>query len=324
MPCLRPLCPGLALLGLPGAIDDIFMAFLKWNPFSWVPHSPLHLFGRPLISVEPFQRDLPTKFRAEARPSERKLIVLWSIDTWRLTIELPDHKSTAWNTSILLLLRQKLVGQLNHVGLIIPKACPFLSRLYLAQELAGRKGAGACLECGYRPTPLAPFSPASIWSHSVSPPSSSDQPASGIGDFNLNTGRAWRWKIPADLRIRASLSSLSSLPFIRPKPAYRRSSESSARRTARPLQAGFTNPDFMMLSHFSSISPGPPPSSSCGSSVCSVQPVDPRRRELRGGLSLVRPPVSPFNRRIQLLSRRDCFSSKTNFNTIFTVNLTRG
>ena len=136
------------------------MAFLKWNPFSWVPHSPLHLFGRPLISVEPFQRDLPTKFRAEARPSERKLIVLWSIDTWRLTIELPDHKSTAWNTSILLLLRQKLVGQLNHVGLIIPKACPFLSRLYLAQELAGRKGAGACLECGYRPTPLAPISPA--------------------------------------------------------------------------------------------------------------------------------------------------------------------
>ena len=111
------------------------------------------------------------------------------------------------------------MGRLNHVGFIIPQARHFLGRLYLAQTLAARKGGrGLALN-------EASKSDLRLWLQLLQQAQQgislnlvtfrvptlllrSEACEHGIGGYNLRTGRAWRWQIPAHLRLRASLNSL--------------------------------------------------------------------------------------------------------------------
>jgi hypothetical protein len=217
-------------------IDDIFLAFLLRHLERGRKILPLvlHLFGRPLDTHEPLLREdilSLSKFKAEATPSERKIILGWLIDTRRLEIALPENKAAAWAQDILRLAAsqtasskalEQLVGRLNHVGYIIPSARHFLGRLRQAQRAATRrrgrivkltseqlsdldlwlryleqatKGINLNLITLRRPT------------HSLR----SDACEHGIGGYNLESGKAWRWEIPVELRGRATLNALEFL-----------------------------------------------------------------------------------------------------------------
>jgi hypothetical protein len=78
------------------------------------------------------------KLSAEARLVEENIILGWCINFCRLIISLPDNKFTAWTESIKEILSrgtptakelETMIGQLGHLGTIIPFVYHFLSRL---------------------------------------------------------------------------------------------------------------------------------------------------------------------------------------------------
>jgi hypothetical protein len=71
----------------------------------------LHIVGRPHdpSRQESFPRDhiLPIpKFLAEAKPSERKVILGWIVDTRKLSVALPQDKFKLWTKSVEDILRR--------------------------------------------------------------------------------------------------------------------------------------------------------------------------------------------------------------------------
>jgi hypothetical protein len=217
-------------------IDDLFLAFLLRHLERGRAILPfvIHLLGRPLSPQEPLERDdvlSLSKFRAEATPSERKIILGWWIDTRRLFISLPANKAAAWLRDIHQLLSypkasfkalEQLIGRLNHVGYIIPQARHFLGRLRRAQQVAARqRGRSVRLNEATRED-------LTLWTRFLHQSSTgislnlitlrrpthqlrSDACEHGIGGYNLESGAAWRWEIPLELRGRATLNSLEFL-----------------------------------------------------------------------------------------------------------------
>jgi hypothetical protein len=217
-------------------IDDGFAAFLERDVDAGRAILPfvLHLLGRPVADDEPLPRDdvlSVKKFLAEATPAERKIILGWVIDSRRLTISLPEHKVIAWSESIRRMLAndkvtqkelEVLLGRLNHVGQILPMSRHFLSRLRQALAVASKRrgfvvvltqaqredldlwlfllrkaGAGVSLNLMTYRQPSVIFRV--------------DACEHGVGGYDLATGTAWRFEIPEELRLRASLNSLEFL-----------------------------------------------------------------------------------------------------------------
>ena len=106
----------------------------------------IHTLCRPLDPDEPVPRENPlalNKLLAEGGLSEVKIILGWEINTRTLTIALPLHKHTTWDSEIKNILTfqrcktkalECLIGRLNHAGFIIPSARHFLSRIRLLHQ----------------------------------------------------------------------------------------------------------------------------------------------------------------------------------------------
>jgi hypothetical protein len=94
-------------------LDDIFGAFVDREAERSAAAIPitLHIVGRPHdpSSRESFPRDdilaIP-KFLAEAKPSERKVILGWIVDTRKLLVALPPDKFKMWTKSVEDILRR--------------------------------------------------------------------------------------------------------------------------------------------------------------------------------------------------------------------------
>ena len=131
-------------------LDDIFGAFNPKDAARSAAAIPLalHIVGRLVDtgSPESFPRDnilaIP-KFLAEAKPSERKIILGWVVDTRRFTVALTPDKHRAWDRSIDRILAnghahvtakdlETTLGRLNHAAYVIPYARHFTGRLYKA------------------------------------------------------------------------------------------------------------------------------------------------------------------------------------------------
>jgi len=215
-------------------IDDIFSAFLEQDIArgSRVIPFVLHLLSRPLQESESLARDdmlSIKKFLAEATPGERKLVLGWLIDTRRLTIELPINKHRAWTAAIRELLSkdmasykelEELIGHLNHAGFIIPLARHFLGRLRAAQYAADRRRYVHLnqaqrddleLWIKFLDKALAGISLNLLSFRTPSRIERSDASVHGIGGASLTASRGWRWEIPHELRLRATLNVLEYL-----------------------------------------------------------------------------------------------------------------
>ena len=110
----------------------------------------LHLVGRPATDGESFPRDgllSISKFLAEAKASERKVILGWVINARTFTVSLPGEKYRAWTNDIRRMKEkpgqranskdlEALIGRLNHAAFVIPNSRHFMGRLYRASERA--------------------------------------------------------------------------------------------------------------------------------------------------------------------------------------------
>ncbi|KAI2497778.1 hypothetical protein MHU86_16720 [Fragilaria crotonensis] len=138
-------------------LDDIFGAF---NPATQKERCrdplALHLVRRPCDPEvkETFPRDdilaIP-KFLAEAKPSERKMILGWIVDTRRFVVALPHDKHMSWTQAVDRMLTHRhafvttrdletTLGRFSHAAYVIPYARHFMGRLYKACERSKQAG----------------------------------------------------------------------------------------------------------------------------------------------------------------------------------------
>ena len=92
-----------------------------------------------------------SKFLAEARPSESKVILGWRVNTRLFSVSLLAEKHLTWKRSIERLLErrrepvpakvlEKLLGRLNHAAFVVPLSRHFTGRLYQALSRAQAVG----------------------------------------------------------------------------------------------------------------------------------------------------------------------------------------
>jgi hypothetical protein len=99
------------------------------------------LLGRPLHASEPIiQKWLLSlsKFAAEGRPEEIKIVLGWSLDTRQLLISLPEYKQIVWKDQIQTILKESkttleelenIKGRLTHLACVDRAARHFLGRI---------------------------------------------------------------------------------------------------------------------------------------------------------------------------------------------------
>ena len=219
-------------------LDDIFGAFMEREADKGAAAIPLalHIVGRPHDpnGRESFPRDdilAVPKFLAEAKPSERKVILGWTVDTRKLSVALPQDKFRAWTASVDDILRrhrspipakelETLMGRLNHASYVIPYARHFTGRLYKACERARRNGSARLTRMqledlelwrkflrkaadGISINKLVCRWPTRIVRVDACP--------QGMGGYCLESGIAWRYMLPESLLGRATLNLLEFL-----------------------------------------------------------------------------------------------------------------
>ncbi len=101
----------------------------------------IHATARPWHPNEPIPREemeARNKLSAESRLKEEELILGWHINFCRLVISLQENKFIAWSESMKEILShststakelETMIGQLGHLGTIVPFVHHFLSRL---------------------------------------------------------------------------------------------------------------------------------------------------------------------------------------------------
>ena len=110
----------------------------------------LHLIDRPVEAgtAESIPRDdlvVISKFLAEAKASESKVILGWVVNTRSMTVSLPEDKHRTWMAEIRALRTrpgrratakelESTVGRLSHAAYVVPDSRHFLGRLYRASE----------------------------------------------------------------------------------------------------------------------------------------------------------------------------------------------
>ena len=204
------------------------------------PHAvplAMHVTSRPHAGkLEPILRrailSMP-KLLAEGSPAEQQIVLGWLLDARRLLVSLPDDKYSAWLSTLETIIEKKgcmkedfdtLEGQLNHAAYVIPLARHFLTRiraarnsrtnkkswikltkgvtadLVLWRELLRRSNVGISMNLivTRRPNRLC-------WSDSC---------PFGLGGFLLQSGRAWRLRIPKGSILFGSALINNLLEFI--------------------------------------------------------------------------------------------------------------
>ena len=216
-------------------IDDLFSVMLESDASRGAASLPfvLHLLGRPQDPTDALTRDdllSLTKFKAEAAPTEQKTILGWHIDTHSLIISLPSEKFRTWSGDLAKLINhphhvphaqlEAFIGRMNHAAHIIPLSRHFLGRLRTSLYAASRRGWATLrspqladlrlwqsfLQFAHQGISLNLLS-FRLPSHILR----SDACEHGLGGFSATTGIAWRWELPVELRLRATLNSLEFL-----------------------------------------------------------------------------------------------------------------
>jgi len=202
----------------------------------WFSHCfGLQTLAKPLNLDDPIPRShiiSQKKLVAEGQLEECKTILGWSINTRTLSISLPLDKHKKWSIQLIEILSAKrvsskqleiLVGRLNHMGSILPMMRHFLNRLRSAL-LRSLKSGWTCLSIHEKGDlhllqSLLEKSTRGISINNVvfRKPTHiyrSDASEFGLGGYNLISGRAWRFEIPPDCRLRTSINSLGFLACI--------------------------------------------------------------------------------------------------------------
>jgi hypothetical protein len=170
---------------------------------------------------------------AEGQLCEVKKVLGWVINTRSLTIALPEHKVVDWIRDIdsILLARQAnynlletIMGRLNHVACIYIPMRHFMGRLYRALYRAkARMGwttlsANELLDLALH-SEFLQYAKRGVSLNNISfrKPTHifrSDASEFGMGGYSVLSGRAWRWEIPLDLRLRTSINSLEFISCV--------------------------------------------------------------------------------------------------------------
>jgi hypothetical protein len=171
------------------------------------------------------------KLKAEAGPSETKIILGWSFNFWRLLISLPENKFIAWTMNINKLLIEGLstakeleltIGRLGHLALVVPGVHHFLSSLRELQQLATcRRLIRISEDCHKDLLLMLHFlniakqdidmnlvafrCPTHVYQLDSCP--------FGLGGYS-DKGSAWHFEIPEDLHFWASNNLLEYIAFI--------------------------------------------------------------------------------------------------------------
>ena len=218
-------------------LDDFISCFLDTEEAIWSGSRAslliLHLFGRPVLQHEPTTRDDLLAFDktlAEGTPEETKIILGWEINTRLLLLSLPITKLESWTADINRLLLQKKVsyeeiattiGRLNHAAYVIPTARAFLCHLRRLELHLQRSGKPATLDenqigelhqwCYFLKRASLGISINLLTYRAPNIFLRADACEHGLGGLSLNSGLAWRFEIPANLRGNLSLNLLEYL-----------------------------------------------------------------------------------------------------------------
>jgi hypothetical protein len=156
MPVKDPVDDGLAKFDCD--LDDSFGVFRAqdWVRAEAALPLALHLVGRPVDDKVPesFPRDYllaVSKFLAEAKALERKIVLGWEVNMRSFKVSLPTDKRRAWVEELRRLAKlpgqranakelETTIGQLNHAAYVVPNARSFFRRLYRASKRAQECG----------------------------------------------------------------------------------------------------------------------------------------------------------------------------------------
>jgi hypothetical protein len=219
-------------------LDYIFGAFMDREAERSAATIPLtlHIVGRPHDPNrrESFPRDdilaIP-KNLAQAKPSERKVILGWIVNTRKLLVALPQDKFKMWTKSVEDILRrhkspipakelETLMGRLSHASYVIPYARHFTGRLYKACERERQNGSARLTRMQLEDLELwrkflrkaangIPINKLVCrWPTRIVRVDACPQ---GMGGYCLESGIAWRYLLPESLLGRATLNSLEFL-----------------------------------------------------------------------------------------------------------------
>ncbi|KAI2500083.1 hypothetical protein MHU86_14410 [Fragilaria crotonensis] len=223
----------------------------------------LHLVGRPCDPEvkETFPRDdilaIP-KFLAEAKPSERKMILGWIVDTRRFVVALPHDKHMSWTQAVDRMLTHRhafvttrdletTLGRFSHAAYVIPYARHFMGRLYKACERSKQAGKArltkpqlddlilwkAFLQKASRGISINRL--VCRWPTRIVRVDACPQ---GIGGYCLKSGLAWRYQLPEHLLGRATLNTRVPCCLCGDDRGIpRRGRVDGRRRSAQPLHA---------------------------------------------------------------------------------------
>jgi hypothetical protein len=219
-------------------LDNIFGAFYgcdKARSAAAIPMA-LHIVGQPndASGGESFPRDKLlslSKFLAEAKPAQRKIVLGWLVDTRAFVVKLPGEKQRRWSRQINDLLRSgrrpvqakdlaTLLGRPNNASYVIPYARHFTGRLYKARKRAEVKG--TITLSGPQLDNLV------LWKHFLQHAAEGilinrlvcrwptrivrvDACPQGMGGYCLQSGIAWMFQLPESLLGRATLNALEFL-----------------------------------------------------------------------------------------------------------------
>jgi hypothetical protein len=175
--------------------------------------------------------DARDKLKAEAGPSETKMILGWSFDFRHLLISLPKNKFIAWTMNINKLLvegsstakeLESTIGRLGHLALVVPGANHFLSRLHELQQLATHRHSIRISEDCHKDL-LLMLHFLNIAKHGIDMNQvafrhlthvyQSDSCSFGLRGYS-DEGLAWLFEIPEDLRFWASNNLLEYIASI--------------------------------------------------------------------------------------------------------------
>jgi hypothetical protein len=161
------------------------------------------------------------KLNAEGGLAETKIILGWHFNFRTLTVTLPKQKHIAWSSEIWTMIAngrttkkalESTIGQLGHVGFVIPRVFYFLSHLRTLLSQARNKRVITIDEnCKNNVVLMLKFLDKSkggtdmnlLGFRSPDRIYYSDSCPAGLGGYS-NQGSAWRFRIPDDLLFRTS------------------------------------------------------------------------------------------------------------------------
>jgi hypothetical protein len=217
-------------IGVAPEIDDVPSKVIRAIPLA------IRTVSRPLSNDDIIPRkDIISlkKLSAEGQLSEIKTILGWCIDTRALTISMPTHKALDWLREIDIIIEagrvnykvlESMLGRLNHVAGIFPPMRHFMGHLYSALYRARARKGGTVLSASkledlglHADFIRLAQSGVSLNNVTYRKPTHihrSDAYDFGLWGYNLVFGKAWRWEIPVDLRLRTSIDSLEFLACV--------------------------------------------------------------------------------------------------------------